>query len=236
MQGDRDRTGPAADASSRGDGGDSIATRIALRREQLGMSREEVAVRAGMSTAYLRQVEELATGFDPSALRRLATVLDMPYEELTTGRSDAPHGRGGPTAHPVLMRLSEQECWQRLGTHGIGRIARTTDTAGGAPLVMPVNFLVDARSVVYRTDPAGAAAVRAGTQVAFEADHVDEATGLGWSVLVTGTAEHPADPGALEALSRRHGSAPWAGGRRDLWIRVLPHKVSGRVIRPLEER
>ncbi|MEU3660646.1 pyridoxamine 5'-phosphate oxidase family protein [Streptomyces sp. NPDC032940] len=231
MHADRDRAGPAADASS---GDEGVADRIALRRGQLGMSREEMAARAGMSVTYLRQVEELGTGFDPGALMRLAAVLDMPYEELTTGRRDTPPGRGGPAAHPVLARLSEQECWQRLGTHGIGRISYTAGAAE-APVVMPVNFLVDGRSVVYRTDPAGAAAVRVGARVAFETDHIDEAAGLGWSVLVTGTVEHPADPETLEALARRYGSTPWAGGRRDLWIRVVPDRTSGRVIEPLRE-
>ncbi|WKX69022.1 pyridoxamine 5'-phosphate oxidase family protein [Streptomyces sp. XD-27] len=205
MHGDPDPSGPAAGASS---GDDSIATRVALRRKQLGMSREEVAIRAGMSIAYLRRVEELGTGLDPAALMRLAAVLEMPYEELTAGRRDAPPGRGGPAAHPVLMRLSEQECWQRLGTHGIGRLAYT---AGGAPVLLPVNFLVDGRSVVYRTDPAGPAAVRAGAEVAFETDHVDEVSGLGWSVLVAGTAEHLTDPDMLDALARRPGAKPWAG-------------------------
>ncbi|MFF9453643.1 pyridoxamine 5'-phosphate oxidase family protein [Streptomyces flaveolus] len=233
MHGDRDRPEPAADASS---AEESVTTRIALRRGQLGMSREEVARRAGMSMTYLRQVEELGTGFDPGALMRLAAVLDMSYEELATGRRDVPPGRGGPAAHPVLARLSEQECWQRLGTHGIGRLSYTAGAAGEAPVVLPVNFLVDGRTLVYRTDPAGAAAVHAGAQVAFETDHIDEATGLGWSVLVTGTVEHPADPDALEALAQRYGSAPWAGGRRDLWIRVVPqHKLSGRVIQPLQK-
>ncbi|MET8571468.1 pyridoxamine 5'-phosphate oxidase family protein [Streptomyces sp. NPDC004783] len=232
MRGDRDRSGAAKGPSS---GDDSVAGRLASRRELMGMSREELATRAGMSTAYLRQVEELATGFDPGALRRLAAVLDMSYEELTRGRRDTPPGRGGPAAHPVLMRLSEQECWQRLGTHGIGRLSSPSGTAGEAPVVVPVNFLVDGRSVVYRTDPSGVAAVRAGAPVAFETDHLDEATGLGWSVLLRGTAEHPADPEALEALARRHGSKPWAGGRRDLWVRVRPHEVTGRVIRPLRE-
>ncbi|WP_019330593.1 helix-turn-helix domain-containing protein [Streptomyces sp. TOR3209] len=212
-----------------------MSDRMALRLRQLGISRDELAMRAGMSTTYLREVESRAGDFDPEALARLAVVLKMPYEELTTGRTDAPPGRGEPARHPVLVRLSEQECWQRLGTHGIGRISYTVGPGREAPVVVPVNFLVDGRSVVFRTDPAGAAGVRVGEAVAFEADHVDEQTGLGWSVLLAGTAEHPADREALEALARRRGTGPWAGGKRDLWVRVLPHQVSGRAIQPLRE-
>ncbi|MGW3247953.1 pyridoxamine 5'-phosphate oxidase family protein [Streptomyces sp. NPDC001070] len=232
MQGDPDRSDPAAGDSF---DGDSLAGRVALRREQLGMSREELATRAGMSTAYLGQVEQLGAGFDPGALMRLAVVLEVSYEELLTGSREAPPGRGGPAARPVLQRLSERECWDRMGTHGIGRLARAAGTGNEAPVLVPVNFLVDGRTVVYRTDPAGAAAVAAGTEVAFETDYVDEAGGVGWSVLVTGPAEHITDPAAVETLSRRPGADPWAGGRRELWIRIAPRQVSGRAIRALPE-
>ncbi|MEU0995872.1 helix-turn-helix domain-containing protein [Streptomyces olivaceus] len=207
-----------------------VADRVAVLRERLGMSRNELAMRAGMSLVYLREVENRAGDFDPDALARLARVLQVPLEEITEGRPDAPPGRGTAVSRPVLQRLSEQECWQRLGTHGIGRIGYS---AGGAPVVVPVNFLVDGRSIVYRTDPEGAAGVRAGAQVAFEVDHIDDDTGVGWSVLVTGTVEHPADHDAFEAVARRLGAGPWAGGRRDLWVRVRPGEVSGRVIRPM---
>ncbi|WP_108933489.1 helix-turn-helix domain-containing protein [Streptomyces ardesiacus] len=232
MHADPERSGARAQPSG-DDGG--VADRIAVRREQMGISRDELARRAGMSTTYLHEVASRPGGFDSEALARLAAVLDMSYEELTTGRADAPPGRGGPAGQPVLTRLSEQECWQRLGTHGIGRISYTAGPGRQAPVVVPVNFLVDGRSIVYRTDPAGVAGIRAGEAVAFEADHVDELTGTGWSVLLAGTAEHPADRDALEALARRRAAGPWAGGKRDLWVRVLPHRVSGRVIQSLGE-
>ncbi|WP_329469692.1 pyridoxamine 5'-phosphate oxidase family protein [Streptomyces sp. NBC_01723] len=230
MPGDRERSEAGTDASS---GEERVADRIAVLRERLGMSRNELALRAGMSLVYLREVENRAGDFDPDALARLAGVLEVSLEELTAGRPDAPPGRGSGVSRPVLQRLSTQECWQRLGTHGIGRIGYSAGSATGAPVVVPVNFFVDGRSVVYRTDPAGAAGVPADVQVAFEVDHIDEATGVGWSVLITGTVEHPADHDALEAVARHLGAGPWAGGRRDLWVRVRPREVSGRVIRQM---
>lgn len=205
---DQERSGDEAQPSSEAG---RMADRMAVRRRQLGMSRDELARRAGMSTTYLGEIESRAGDFDPGALARLAVVLEMPYEDLMTGRTDAPPGRGGPGAHPVLVRLSEQECWQRLGTHGIGRISYTVGPGKEAPVVVPVNFLVDGRSVVYRTDPAGVAGIRAGEPVAFEVDHVDEQTGSGWSVLLSGTAEHPTEHESLEALARRRGAAPGRG-------------------------
>ncbi|MCC3767649.1 pyridoxamine 5'-phosphate oxidase family protein [Streptomyces sp. UNOC14_S4] len=229
MQGEGVPTGGAAGAAANGgDGDDGVAARASLRREQLGLSREEAASRAGMSVAYLDQLGRIGYDFDPGALMRLAAVLQMPYDELVTGRRDAPPGQGTAAAHPVLMRLAERECWERLGTHGIGRLGLSTEAG---PVVLPVNFLVDGCAVVYRTEHGGPAAVAAGTLVAFEADHIDEQLSSGWSVLVTGAAEHVTDPGTIRSLSERPGARPWAGGKRDLWVRVVPGEVSGRTIR-----
>ncbi|MFF7726852.1 helix-turn-helix domain-containing protein [Streptomyces sp. NPDC008001] len=207
---------------------DSVAGRISLRRGQLGLSQEDVAARAGMSLPYLHRLEGLGTDFDPGALMRLAAALEMPYEELLEGRSDAPPGRRAAGAHPVLMELPEDECWSRLGSHGIGRLALSAESG---PLVLPVNFLVDARTIVYRTGTDGPAAAAAGTRLAFEADHIDERHSQGWSVLVRGTADRVTDPAAVRGLSERPGAQPWAGGRRDLWIRIVPGLVSGRTVR-----
>ncbi|KNB50798.1 helix-turn-helix domain-containing protein [Streptomyces caatingaensis] len=210
--------------------GDTLGTRATLRRRQLGMSREELAQRAGMSVAYLRQLETFRGDFDPGAVMRLAAALEMPYAELVSGRPDAAPGQAPPAARPVLMRLSEQECWERLGTHGIGRLGLS---GGAGPVVLPVNFLVDARTVVYRTEADGPAAVAAGERLAFEADHLDEHLSNGWSVLVQGTADRVTDPHVVRTLAERPGARPWAGGERDLWIRVVPAEVSGRVLRAM---
>ncbi len=221
---------PPQESSGASPHGDTVATRASVRRRQLGMTPEELASRAGMSVAYLRRLETSGGDFDAAALMRLAAALEMPYEDLVAGRRDAPPGQHSAATHPVLMRLSEDECWERLGTHGIGRLGLSSGTG---PVVLPVNFLVDARTIVYRTDPEGAAAVPAGGQLAFETDHLDEQSSNGWSVLVTGTAEHITDPDIVQDLAGRPGARPWAGGRRDLWIRITPGEVSGRVIRAL---
>ncbi|MFI1798751.1 helix-turn-helix domain-containing protein [Streptomyces sp. NPDC020379] len=225
MKGEGTPAGNPADATNRGD---AVVVRATVRREQLGLTREEVASRAGMSVAYLDQLGKLGKDFDPGALMRLAAVLEMPYEELLTGRRDAPPGQGAPASHPVLMRLAEHECWERLGTHGIGRLGLSTGTRA---VVLPVNFLVDGHTVVYRTEHGDSTAVAAGTPIAFEADHIDEQLSRGWSVLVAGTAQHVTDPDTVQALMERPGARPWAGGNRDLWIRVVPDEVTGRTIR-----
>ncbi|WP_243087087.1 hydrogenase maturation protease [Streptomyces sp. 891-h] len=226
MHSDRPRPG-APDANSGRPGDDTIATRCAVRREQLGLSRDEVARRAGMSVAYLNHLETLSDDFDPAALMRLAAVLEMPYDELREGPREPEPGQQAAAARPMLARLSEDECWQRLGTHGIGRVGLS---AGPAPVILPVNFLVDGRTIVYRTETGGPAAAAEGDHVAFEADHMDEHHSRGWSVLITGTARHLTDRGAVALLADRPGAEPWAGGRRELWIRVHPEQVTGRTI------
>ncbi len=97
--------------------------------------------------------------------------------------------------------------------------------------MLPVNFLVDAHTIAYRTDPEGAAAVAGGDQLAFEVDHIDEQLRNGWSVPVAGTADHITDPDTVRALAERPGARPWAGGRREMRIRIVPREVSGRIIR-----
>ncbi|MFI2076853.1 MULTISPECIES: pyridoxamine 5'-phosphate oxidase family protein [Streptomyces] len=207
---------------------DSVVTRCAVRRRQLGLTREELAHRAGMSVAYLDRVETLSGDFDPAALMRLAAALEMPYDELARGPREAAPGRRKAGPHPMLAQLSEDECWRRLGTHGIGRIGLSA--TGSAPVVLPVNFLVDGRTIVYRTEADGAAAPAEGEQLAFETDRIDEQLSRGWSVLITGTAEHITDPGTVESLTTRPGAQPWAGGKRDLWVRIRPGEVTGRTI------
>ncbi|MBE9499966.1 MULTISPECIES: pyridoxamine 5'-phosphate oxidase family protein [Streptomyces] len=223
--------GPEPDGSGADAAGphqDSFTNRCAVRREQLGLSRDEVARRAGMSVAYLDRLESLSDDFDPAALIRLAAVLDLPFDELKEGPREPGPGRRPAAARPQLSRMSEDECWRRLGTHGVGRVGLAD---GPAPVILPVNFLADGRTVVYRTEPDGPAAAADGAAVAFEVDRTDERLSTGWSVLLTGTARHVTDPGTLEDLASRPGAAPWAGGRRELWVRVQPGEVTGRRIR-----
>ncbi|WP_146166709.1 helix-turn-helix domain-containing protein [Streptosporangium nondiastaticum] len=207
---------------------DTVATRCAVRREQLGLTREDVARRAGMSVPYLSQLETFGGDFDPAAVIRLAAALDMPYDELVGGPREAAPGRQPAGASPLLAHLTEDECWQRLGTHGIGRIGLAS---GPAPVILPVNFLVDGRTIIYRTGTGDTAAAGDGEQLVFEADHIDEHLSRGWSVLINGTAERITDPGTVESLATRPGAEPWAGGKRNLWIRVRPGQVTGRTIR-----
>ncbi|WP_246144835.1 helix-turn-helix domain-containing protein [Actinacidiphila oryziradicis] len=205
-----------------------IGRRIALRRQQLGLTREEVAARAGTAPAYLQYVEDKpaaapGTGF----LLMLANALETTVAELRGGGADLPPGVGRAAYHPELLELDPQECRARLSTHGVGRVAVSTPHG---PAIVPVNYAVVDGAVVFRTAPDAAPALAAGTEAAFEVDHIDEALSQGWSVLVVGRAEHVTDPAAIQHLADEARTGPWAGGDRELWVRIAPERITGRRI------
>ncbi|MEW1913356.1 pyridoxamine 5'-phosphate oxidase family protein [Kitasatospora sp. NPDC085895] len=212
---------------------EDIARRVVTRCRQLGLSQDEAAAKAGMSPRYFGQLLDFGPDFDPDAVFRLARVLGLSQVDLVEGRADAPPGLSPAPARARLLRLTEQECWERLGTHGVGRIALPGERF---PLVLPVNYTVDGRAVAYRTADFGAAAAAAGEDVAFEVDRVDDRRRSGWSVLLGGRAERVREPEAQQRLTGLAAAEPWAGGHRSLWIRIVPERVTGRVVGPADGR
>lgn len=205
----------------------AVVQHIADRSAQLGLSEPELARQAGMAPAYLRHLLVAGVDFDPGAFLRIAAALHLTYRELLEGPSDPPAGQSRPAPRPVLIRLTAPECWEKLGARGVGRIALPVQPG---PAVFPVNYTVDAETIVYRTAPQGAAAPEPGTAVSFQADRIDDHLSNGWSVLITGTAEHLDDPETIQRLTEEHASEPWAGGGRPLWIRVRPDRITGRQV------
>ncbi|WP_241968163.1 pyridoxamine 5'-phosphate oxidase family protein [Streptomyces sp. ICBB 8177] len=199
---------------------------MALRRGELGLSREQVAERAGVSVSYLQYVEEQPAEVGIGSLLRIADALRTTAGQLRGGDVDLPQGRGRAGARPTLVELSPEECWDRLGTHGVGRVAVFTEAG---PLVVPVNYTVLGGAIVYRTTW-NAAADAAGHAIAFEIDRVDEALSEGWSVVAAGRTEHITDPDRARSLDEHAFSEPWAGGDRPEWVRLVPERLTGRRI------
>ena len=67
--------------------------------------------------------------------------------------------------------------------------------------------------------------------VAFEIDDYDLAGRQGWSVLIQGPAHHVEAEDA-RARAKEAGVEPWAPGDRELFLRIVPHRVTGRRIKP----
>ncbi|MHC3472707.1 helix-turn-helix domain-containing protein [Streptomyces sp. 7R007] len=212
------------DAPAAGD----LGRRIAGRRAQLGLSRRETAARAGMAPGYLRYLEEQPAATPGiSTLLRLAEVLHTTVSVLTGGDTELPPGGQRASRHPQFTELTPHECRVLLSTHGVGRVA--VPTAEG-PLVVPVNYSVIDGAIVFSTSPGTLPAQAAGCRVAFEVDRIDDVFSQGWSVLVRGLARTVEDPDAVARLAERVRSEPWAGGRREVWVRIEPLALTGRRI------
>jgi nitroimidazol reductase NimA-like FMN-containing flavoprotein (pyridoxamine 5'-phosphate oxidase superfamily) len=112
---------------------------------------------------------------------------------------------------------------------GVGRVGFMS--AEGI-VILPVNYAVTAKTVVFRTAPDTLLAVLGNGPVSFQADRADEASHAGWSVLVQGHAHTVADEAAVRSLEHGTGLEPWASGARDVWVRIVPARISGRRIRP----
>jgi transcriptional regulator with XRE-family HTH domain len=210
-------------------GGTDLGRRIRDYRRQAGLSLEEAAARAGMAASYLNYLETSRTpNPTPSGLARLAAALGTTAPALAGAWLDLPPGRQAPLEQPVLEPLSAAQCRGYLGTSGVGRLVLVEPRG---PVAIPVNYAMLGDDVVIRTsERASEAAGRGQPRVSFEVDHLDEALAEGWSVLVSGQARVVTDNGELATVSAL-GIAPWAGGDRDTYVRIVASEVTGRRIR-----
>ena len=132
--------------------------------------------------------------------------------------------------HDGAHALSWAQCMELVATRGVGRIA-FTDAA--LPQVLPVNFALDGTSIVFRTASEGRlAATCRGTVVAFEVDFFNLDFHSGWSVLIIGGADAIVNEGDL-LRARQLPFAPWPGGHRDHFVRIVPGIVTGRMLSAL---
>ncbi|RJL32718.1 helix-turn-helix domain-containing protein [Bailinhaonella thermotolerans] len=211
-----------------------LGRRVAHRREELGLSRQEVARRADMDPGYLEYLEERAANPRPGALLRLADALGTSPEALLGGTVERPPGGSGRALKPELEHLDPEECLRLIAPGGVGRVA--FDALNG-PTILPVNYRLHEGAVVFRTRYGGlldeelhSGIKGAEITVAFEVDRLDEAMHAGWSVLIQGPA-HLAEREELADLESAHVE-PWPGGDRGLYIRVSPTHITGRRIHP----
>jgi uncharacterized protein len=138
---------------------------------------------------------------------------------------DTPSNSAKIEVSPPTSRLDEPTCWALLRTVAVGRLAVVVDAE---PEIFPVNYLVDHGSIVFRTaDGTKLTAALSQGSVAFESDGFDADTAEAWSVLLRGRAEEVRDLDDLVAASLLP-LAPWHGGPKHRFVRIVPHHVSGR--------
>ena len=141
---------------------------------------------------------------------------------MTIGKESA--NKRDPRA---LRTLSPVECFDLLEPGGIGRVAFTS---AGEIMILPVNFAMTGKSIIFRTAPDTLLALYADAKVSFEADRLDDARHEGWSVLVHGHAHKVTDERDVRHLEDGTRLQPWAAGARDVYVRIAPTRISGRRI------
>jgi transcriptional regulator with XRE-family HTH domain len=209
-----------------------LSRRLAARRAELRLSLGQVAGRAQVDPQYLAYLENFPSHPDAATLRRLAAALRTTSAVLLGAGQEASPGQDpgqacwGATG--VAERVTPAECYRLLALRGIGRVA--FGTASGL-MVLPVNYLVTGGTVVIRTGTGSLIGVHGDAPMSFEADNFDLELGQGWSVLVRGEAHRVLQPGELRHLQEDCDLRPWPAGEHDLYVRIVPHHITGRRIR-----
>ena len=133
-------------------------------------------------------------------------------------------------ADRIIEELDEDQCLALIAPGGVGRIAYAS-RFGLA--VLPVNYALQDGAIVFRTaenrpldEDLRTGITNADYRVAFEIDSIDLAGRQGWSVLIQGPAHHVT--GAEQDAVRSAGVESWAPGDRELFVRIAPHRITGR--------
>ena len=124
--------------------------------------------------------------------------------------------------------LTRSECIHLLETHSLGRLAWQ---AADSQQVRPINYVFRSGAVYFRTSPQGILSelVRP-ADVALEVDDLDHDKRTGWSVIVYGRARAVAAPVEVIQQWETDDLVPWAPGIRDLFIQIMPSRITGRLL------
>ena len=97
------------------------------------------------------------------------------------------------------------------------------------PAAVPVNYALAGHDIVFRSEDGSKIRALREHDVAFEVDHIDDATHSGWSVLVRGTSEE-VEFEHLHDFGRIDGDVPtpWKKGVHKIWVVIRPKTVTGR--------
>jgi uncharacterized protein len=119
--------------------------------------------------------------------------------------------------------LPETECWNLMSGAALGRLVTSVD---GQPEIFPINFVVQHKTVLFRTAE-GTKLVSAAinNSVLFEAD--DHNAAEGWSVIVKGIARTMRTDAEVDEAERAQ-LLPWTATVKQHYVRIRPVSVTGR--------
>jgi nitroimidazol reductase NimA-like FMN-containing flavoprotein (pyridoxamine 5'-phosphate oxidase superfamily) len=133
----------------------------------------------------------------------------------------------------IVDPLDEAECLKLISAGGVGRIGYT---GRFGPTILPVNYVLHDEAIVFRTgqhSPMGedlrTGIADAEYKVAFEVDEISPSTREGWSILLQGSAHHVDSEAELASVTKS-GVEAWPGGEKELFIRIVPARITGRRI------
>ncbi|HEY8701202.1 MAG TPA: pyridoxamine 5'-phosphate oxidase family protein [Arthrobacter sp.] len=126
---------------------------------------------------------------------------------------------------PQGGKLGYDDCWELLEAGVVGRLALIVDEH---PEIFPVNYVLERRSIVFRTAVGtklwGANASR---PAALEIDGYDPHQEEAWSVVARGETAIITNPDEIAAVDALH-LEPWQPGPKDHYVRLSPRALTGR--------
>jgi len=132
-----------------------------------------------------------------------------------------------PPSTARLEILDEDECLALLAREPVGRLGLA---ASALPVVLPVNFALVGRTIVFASEPGlKLEAARQGTVACLEVDGYDTWAHSGWSVLATGRMQEITDPGRV-AEAKELAVSPWAIQHPQFYVEIEIELLSGRRI------
>lgn len=122
--------------------------------------------------------------------------------------------------------LSLTRCLDVLYAGSVGRVALTTPLG---PRIVPVNYAMHNADIIVRTSPdSELGRYGANALLAFEVDQVDYEHHHATTVVARGLGHVVGDPLQIEDIRRFGDPEPWAGGVRDLYLRITWDDLTGR--------
>jgi len=126
-----------------------------------------------------------------------------------------------------LRYIPEPTCLHLIGQERIGRLGLSV---GSLPVILPVNYVLQGRTIVFRSEEGEKTrAAEQSTVACLEVDQFDRFEHSGWSVLATGRLTI-APPDRAEAYERLP-VVPWALRKESRFIELSIELLSGRSIR-----
>jgi uncharacterized protein len=137
------------------------------------------------------------------------------------------------TDQPADQPIDPDGCRQLLAAARFGRLAVV---AGSEPLIVVLNHVCDGADIVLRTGEGTQLArlTREGRQIpaVFEVDSAFPTDRHGWSVIAHGSLAREVDHSRATRLGPLVN--PWAGGEKDVVLRLRTDQLTGRRVGPAE--